>query len=96
MNSQVKKIHFSKKMAKKTGIRHIAKKSADIIDPVQKQKFRKTKKTNKSKIQKSENEEIGKSKYKSTKFAKRLHNTSCIFAALSQLQTCTPVSKRNR
>ena len=60
-----------KKMAK-TGIRHIAKKSADIIDPVQKQKFRKTKKTNKSKIQKSENEEIGKSKYKSTKFAKRL------------------------
>jgi len=43
MNSQVKKIHFSKKMAK-TGIRHIAKKSADIIDPVQKQKFRKNKK----------------------------------------------------
>ena len=32
-----------KKMAK-TGIRHIAKKSADIIDPVQKQKFRKNKK----------------------------------------------------
>ena len=99
MNSQVMKIHFSKKMAK-TGIRHIAEKSADIIDPVQKQKFRKNKKqkkkTNKSKIQKSENEEIGKSKYKSTKFAKRLHNTSCIFAALSQLQTCTPVSKRNR
>ena len=28
----------------KTGIRHIAKKSADIIDPVQKQKFRKNKK----------------------------------------------------
>jgi hypothetical protein len=28
-----------KKMAK-TGIRHIAEKSADIIDPVQKQKFR--------------------------------------------------------
>jgi len=44
---------------------------------------KKQKKTNKSKIQKSENEEIGKSKYKSTKFAKRLHNTSCIFAALS-------------
>ena len=85
-----------KKMAK-TGIRHIAEKSADIIDPVQKQKFRKkTKKTNKSKVQKSEKEEIGKSKYKSTKFAKRLHNTSCIFAALSPLQTCTPVSKRNR
>jgi len=32
-----------KKMAK-TGIRHIAEKSADIIDPVQKQKFRKNKK----------------------------------------------------
>ena len=80
----------------KTGIRHIAEKSADIIDPVQKQNFEKNKKTNKSKIQKSENEEIGKSKYKSTKFAKRLHNTSCIFAALSPLQTCTPVSKRNR
>ncbi len=43
----------------KTGIRHIAKKSADIIDPVQKQKFRKKqKKTNKSKVQKSEKEEI--------------------------------------
>jgi hypothetical protein len=42
MNSQVKKIHFSKKW-QKTGIRHIAKKSADIIDPVQKQKFRKKK-----------------------------------------------------
>ena len=27
----------------KTGIRHIAEKSADIIDPVQKQKFRKKK-----------------------------------------------------
>jgi hypothetical protein len=32
-----------KKMAK-TGIRHIAEKSADIIDPVQKQKFRKKQK----------------------------------------------------
>ena len=96
MNSQVKKIHFSKKW-QKLGFDTSQKKSADIIDPVQKQKFRKNKKkTNKSKVQKSENEEIGKSKYKSTKFAKRLHNTSCIFAALSPLQTCTPVSKRNR
>jgi len=84
-----------KKMAK-TGIRHIAEKSADIIDPVQKQKFREKQKNEQIKDSKSENEEIGKSKYKSTKFAKRLHNTSCIFAALSQLQTCTPVSKRNR
>ena len=81
----------------KTGIRHIAKKNLQILSIQYKNKnFEKTKKTNKSKIQKSENEEIGKSKYKSTKFAKRLHNTSCIFAALSQLQTCTPVSKRNR
>jgi hypothetical protein len=95
MNSQVKKIHFSKKWRNWDSTHR--RKSADIIDPVQKQKFRKkTKKTNKSKVQKSEKEEIGKSKYKSTKFAKRLHNTSCIFAALSQLQTCTPVSKRNR
>ena len=48
-----------KKMAK-TGIRHIAEKSADIIDPVQKQKFRKkNKRTNQRfripKTKKSEN-----------------------------------------
>jgi len=96
MNSQVKKIHFSKKKMAKTGIRHIAENLQILSIQYKNKNFEKTKKTNKSKIQKSENEEIGKSKYKSTKFAKRLHNTSCIFAALSPLQTCTPVSKRNR
>jgi hypothetical protein len=60
MNSQVMKIHFSKKMAK-TGIRHIAEKSADIIDPVQKQKFRKNKKNEQikdSEIRKRRNRKI--------------------------------------
>ena len=49
-----------KKMAK-TGIRHIAKKSADIIDPVQKQKFRKNKKNEQikdSEIRKRRNRKI--------------------------------------
>jgi hypothetical protein len=60
MNSQVMKIHFSKKMAK-TGIRHIAEKSADIIDPVQNQKFRKKKKNEQikgSEIRKRRNRKI--------------------------------------
>jgi len=45
----------------KTGIRHIAKKSADIIDPVQKQKFRKNKKNEQikdSEIRKRRNRKI--------------------------------------
>jgi hypothetical protein len=49
-----------KKMAK-TGIRHIAEKSADIIDPVQKQKFRKNKKNEQikdSEIRKRRNRKI--------------------------------------
>jgi len=49
-----------KKMVK-TGIRHIAKKSADIIDPVQKQKFRKNKKNEQikgSEIRKRRNRKI--------------------------------------
>jgi hypothetical protein len=49
-----------KKMAK-TGIRHIAKKSADIIDPVQNQKFRKNKKNEQikgSEIRKRRNRKI--------------------------------------
>jgi hypothetical protein len=50
-----------KKMAK-TGIRHIAEKSADIIDPVQKQKFRKKQKKNEqikdSEIRKRRNRKI--------------------------------------
>ena len=41
----------------KTGIRHIAEKSADIIDPVQKQKFRK----------KQKNEQIKGSEIRKTK-----------------------------
>jgi hypothetical protein len=62
MNSQVMKIHFSKKkkMAK-TGIRHIAEKSADIIDPVQKQKFREKQKNEQikdSEIRKRRNRKI--------------------------------------
>ena len=63
----------------KTGIRHIAENLQILSIQYKNKNFEKTKKkTNKSKVQKSENEEIGKSKYKSTKFAKRLHNTSCI------------------
>ena len=45
----------------KTGIRHIAEKSADIIDPVQKQKFRKKKKNEQikdSEIRKRRNRKI--------------------------------------
>ena len=45
----------------KTGIRHIAEQSADIIDPVQKQKFRKTKKNEQikdSEIRKRRNRKI--------------------------------------
>jgi len=45
----------------KTGIRHIAEKSADIIDPVQKQKFRKNKKNEQikdSEIRKRRNRKI--------------------------------------
>jgi hypothetical protein len=49
-----------KKMAK-TGIRHIAEKSADIIDPVQKQKFREKQKNEQikdSEIRKRRNRKI--------------------------------------
>ena len=80
----------------KTGIRHIAEKSADIIDPVQKQKFRKNKKNEQikgSEIRKRRNRKI---EIQINEIGQRLHNTSCIFAALSRLQKCTPVSKRNR
>jgi hypothetical protein len=53
----------------KTGIRHIAEKSADIIDPVQIENSKN--KTNKSNVQKSEKEKIEKIETTiSTKFAK--------------------------
>ena len=45
----------------KTGIRHIAEKSADIIDPVQKQKFREKQKNEQikdSEIRKRRNRKI--------------------------------------
>jgi len=51
---------FSKKW-QKTGIRHIAEKSADIIDPVQKQKFREKQKNEQikdSEIRKRRNRKI--------------------------------------
>jgi len=60
MNSQVKKIHFSKKW-QKLGFDTSQKKSADIIDPVQKQKFRKNKKNEQikgSEIRKRRNRKI--------------------------------------
>ena len=78
----------------KTGIRHIAEKSADIIDPVQIENSKN--KTNKSNVQKSEKEKIGKSKIQINETCQRLHNTSCIIAPSSRLQKCTPVSERNR
>jgi hypothetical protein len=60
MNSQVMKIHFSKKNGKNWDSTH-RRKSADIIDPVQKQKFRKNKKNEQikdSEIRKRRNRKI--------------------------------------
>jgi hypothetical protein len=59
MNSQVKKIHFLKKMANWDSTHR--RKSADIIDPVQKQKFREKQKNEQikdSEIRKRRNRKI--------------------------------------